>query len=59
MNEEKKSWGGKRENSGRHAKGYKCFSVRVTPQFAEKVRQAAEQSDMSAGEYIEKHLTFN
>lgn len=50
-------WGGSREGAGRKSRG-RCvvLSLRILPEYAERIRAEAEQYGVPTGEIVERYM---
>ena len=50
-------WGGKREGSGRKSRGKTIvLSLRILPEYAERIRAEAEQQGVPTGKIVEQYI---
>ena len=50
-------WGGKRNGAGRKSRG-RCvvLSLRILPEYAERIREEAEQQGVPTGKIVEQYI---
>lgn len=50
-------WGGKRDGAGRKSRG-RCvvLSLRILPEYAERIRAEAEEQGVPTGEIVERYM---
>lgn len=50
-------WGGKRDGAGRKSRGKTVvLSLRILPEYAERIRAEAEQYGVPTGEIVERYM---
>lgn len=51
------NWGGKREGAGRKSRGKTVvLSLRILPEYAERIRVEAEQQGVPTGKIVEQYI---
>lgn len=51
------NWGGKREGAGRKSRGKTVvLSLRILPEYAERIRQEAKQQGVPTGKIVEQYI---